>query len=107
MYCDPERLQALQRLFDTIWVAAKLRASKQNSRCSDALRDEIARCVMDCAKTDMTDGDIFLAVSEVLDIWMPADAPVTSSDLRGKLNRLDQNKFEVGDVRSTIAGPQQ
>ena len=101
MYCDPERLQALQRLFDTIWMAAKLRARKQNSRCSDAMRDEIARCVMDCAKRDMTDGDIFLAISEVLDIWMPPEGPATSSDL--KLNRVDQNKVEVGDVRSTIA----
>jgi tryptophan-rich sensory protein len=38
VYCDPERLQALQRIFNTIWMAARLRASKQNSRCSDALR---------------------------------------------------------------------
>ena len=67
------------------------------------MRDEIARCVMDCAKTDMTDGDIFLAISEVLDVWMPPDGLATSSDLRGRLNRLDQNKVEVGDVQSTIA----
>jgi hypothetical protein len=66
MYCDPERLQALQRIYDTLCVVLQLRKTSQPLKGKVFDRNEIARHVMSCAKVDMNDGDIFLAALEIL-----------------------------------------
>jgi hypothetical protein len=66
MYCDPERLQALQRIYDTLCVVLQLKKTSVPFKGKDLDRNDIARHVMTCAEADMSDGDIFLAVLEIL-----------------------------------------
>jgi hypothetical protein len=66
MYCDPERLQALQRIYDTLCIVLQLKKTSGPLKGKDLDRSDIARHVMTCARADMSDGDIFLAVLEIL-----------------------------------------
>jgi hypothetical protein len=68
MYCDPERLSALQRVFDAVWLAARVRNKPGFLSHPDKLRDDIAYCVMSCAKLDMKHDDILLAGLELLEL---------------------------------------
>jgi hypothetical protein len=68
MYCDPERLSALQRVFDAVWLAARVRNKPEFLSHPDKLRDDIAYCVMSCAKLDMKHDDILLAGLELLEL---------------------------------------
>jgi len=58
-------LQALQRLYDTSCVVLQLRKTSKPSKGKDFDRNKIARHIMTCAKANMDDGDIFLAVLEI------------------------------------------
>jgi hypothetical protein len=60
MYCEPERLQALQRIFDTI--------SRYAPRDRECVRDAIARMVMDQADCEMTDQEITSSVLDQMDL---------------------------------------
>jgi hypothetical protein len=66
MYCEPERLQALQRLFDTLCKVLQLQNNQQYVSSPDVTRNVTARLVMTYANMGMSDGDIFLAILEKL-----------------------------------------
>jgi hypothetical protein len=93
MYCDPERLQTLQRLFDTIWMVAKLQA-QQNSTQLNITRDQIARNVMHGANSNMTDGEILLGILESLGILQEGRGVSASISprVKAKIDRVIQNR---------------
>ena len=95
MYCAPERLQTLQRIFDTIWMEVEFDISPQATL---SLRDEIARCVMSYAKADLTEDDIVFAVLHSLEFRLrrnrsrralQAIIPLSPESSRALLKRAD------------------
>jgi hypothetical protein len=65
MYCGPERLDALQRLFDMLCMIIQQRARGSGVPQVEIPPDKIASAIMQCAEANMSDGDTFLTVLEL------------------------------------------
>jgi hypothetical protein len=91
MYCDPERLQALQRIYDTLCVVLQLKKTSGPLKGKDLDRNDIARHVMTWAEDDMSVGDIFLAVLETLNVQdIPNQAVASPQAALSRSSRLEE-----------------
>lgn len=66
---NPEELCTLQTIFNQAWLRANGSIDIDASTDWEALRNEIARRVLDYAQTNLTDEEIVSAVLTSLGIW--------------------------------------